>query len=236
MKHVVLLSGGLDSTTLLHYVHAGSDGEVHALSFNYGQRHAFELELARHTAKALKVPHEVIDLPLGQLLPSALTTPERIKLKRNRSHGEITMGCTPSSYVPGRNLIFLAIAAGYAEAICARDIWIGVNVQDSPAYPDCSMSFLTAVEKTLNTPIHRGVAIYAPFSDYSKANIIREGLRLGVKYDLTSSCYDPQNDQPCKVCDACVLRASAFKEVGVEDPAGSWFPPEPTTNVEPKNG
>ena len=211
---VILLSGGLDSATVLAI--ANEDRfECHALSFRYGQRHNNEIDAAVKVAGAIGVAsHIVTNIDLGLWGGSALT--DDIDVPK----GGLQEG-VPVTYVPARNTIFLSHALGYAEAIGARDIFIGVNAVDYSGYPDCRGEFLDAFERLANLATKAGTSgdgftIHAPLLHMSKADIIRKGLQLGVDYELTQSCYDPDQNtgQPCGECDACLLRDAAFKEVG----------------------
>jgi 7-cyano-7-deazaguanine synthase len=221
-RAVVLLSGGLDSTTVLAI--AKRDGyEPCALSFRYGQRHISELDSAARVAAALGVArHEIVDIDLRAFGGSALTSD--IPVPKDRSAAEIGRGI-PITYVPARNTIFLAFALAYAEVLGAADIFIGVNALDYSGYPDCRPEYIAAFEAMANLATRAGVegatrlTIHTPLIRLTKAQIIREGLALGVDYGLTTSCYDPASDgMPCGACDACALRAKGFAEAGVADP------------------
>ena len=210
---IILLSGGLDSATVLAI--ANEDGfACHALSFQYGQRHLSEITAAVHVAESIGVAsHIVTEIDLSLWGGSALTDDIDVP-KGGLQHG------VPVTYVPARNTIFLSHALGYAEAIGARDIFIGVNAVDYSGYPDCRGEFIEAFEQLANLATKAGTSgdefsIRAPLLHMSKADIIRKGLQLGVDYDLTQSCYDPtsENGGPCGQCDACVLRDAAFAEV-----------------------
>ena len=219
---VVLLSGGLDSATVASI--AGNEGfAVNALSFSYGQRHRYELEAARRVAKSLGVAqHRVATIDLRAFGGSALT--DDIDVPKGRSAAEMEDGI-PVTYVPARNTIFLSFALAWAEVLGASDIFIGVNALDYSGYPDCRPDFIRAYETMANLATKAGVeghqhlTIHAPLMKMTKAEIIREGLKLGVDYSLTSSCYDPAPDgKPCGQCDSCVLRRKGFRENGVDDP------------------
>tara|TARA_X000000368_G_scaffold212631_1_gene168002 strand:- start:233 stop:892 length:660 start_codon:yes stop_codon:yes gene_type:complete len=209
---VILLSGGLDSATVLAI--ANENGyECHALSFSYGQRHTIELESAIKVAKHLGVTSHVIStIDLSAWGGSALTDDIEVP-KEGHSDG------IPVTYVPARNTIFLSHALGYAEAIGARLIFIGVNAIDYSGYPDCRGEFIDAFEKLANLATKAGVegtpfSIEAPLLNLTKTEIIQRGQALGVDYSLTTSCYDPSEiGEPCGACDACRLRDVAFKEV-----------------------
>jgi 7-cyano-7-deazaguanine synthase len=221
-KAVVLLSGGLDSTTALAI--AQSEGfDTYALSFRYGQRHVVELESARRVADALRVrDHVVVEFDLRQFGGSALTGD--IAVPKGRSTSEMSEGI-PVTYVPARNTIFLGFALAWAETLTANDIFIGVNALDYSGYPDCRPEYVAAYEKLANLATKAGVEgrqrlkIHTPLIQLAKADIIRRGLALGVDYALTSSCYDPAADgAPCGRCDACLLREKGFAEAGTRDP------------------
>ncbi|HPS52155.1 MAG TPA: 7-cyano-7-deazaguanine synthase QueC [Phycisphaerae bacterium] len=221
---VVLLSGGLDSATTLAISH--SEGfTCHAISFDYGQRHKFELRQAALVAQSqAAASHRIIRIDLsaaGGFGASALT--DNIAVPKDRhdtSHGSI-----PVTYVPARNTIFLSFALGYAEVIGAFDIFLGVNAVDYSGYPDCRPAFITAFEKLANLATAAAVEgrgqyrIHAPLINLTKAQIIRKGLELGVDYSITHSCYSPSADgRACGHCDACVLRREGFATAGVNDP------------------
>jgi 7-cyano-7-deazaguanine synthase len=219
---VVLLSGGLDSATVLAM--AASQGfEPHALSFRYGQRHAYELEAAaqvapRHGARQ----HVVVDFDLRRFGGSALTGD--LAVPKDRSVEQMGQGI-PVTYVPARNTIFLSFALAWAETLQCADIFIGVNALDYSGYPDCRPQYIEAFQRMANLATRAGVegeqalTIHVPLIRMTKAQIIREGLRLGVDYALTSSCYDPgPTGRPCQRCDACLLRAKGFAEAGAVDP------------------
>jgi 7-cyano-7-deazaguanine synthase len=219
MKAVVLLSGGLDSYTAAAI--ARSQGfELHALTVRYGQRHAREVEAARAVARALGAArHLELDIDLSGFGGSALTTNAPVPKDRPLGAAEI-----PSTYVPARNTVLLSLALSWAEAIGARDIFIGVNALDYSGYPDCRPEYIRAFEQLAMLATKAGVegsrfTIQAPLLQMSKAAIIRRGLQLGLDYGLTWSCYDPTPDgRPCGSCDSCRLRARGFEEAGVPDP------------------
>ncbi len=220
---VVLLSGGLDSATTLAI--ALAEGyETHALTLRYGQRHAIEVDRARETAAALgAASHRVVDVDLAGHGGSALTDPAA-PVPRARTDDEIGEGI-PSTYVPGRNTVFLALALSWAEALGARDLFIGVNAVDYSGYPDCRPEFLEAFEILANVATKAGVegesfTVHAPLLTATKAEIVRRALELGVDPGQTVSCYDPgEGGAPCGECDACRLRARGFREAGADDPA-----------------
>ena len=217
---VLLLSGGLDSYTAGAI--AASEGfRLHALTVNYGQRHAREVEAAREVAAALGVARHIeIDVNLGAFGGSSLTTDAPVPKDRPIDPAEI-----PSTYVPARNTVFLALALGWAEVLGAHDIVIGVNALDYSGYPDCRPEFVEAFERLASLATARGVhgerfRIRAPLQYLTKADIIRRGVELGVDYGLTLSCYDPDADGvPCGRCDSCTLRAAGFALAGIPDPA-----------------
>jgi len=219
---VVLLSGGLDSATVLAI--ARSQGfECYALSFDYGQRHRHELEAAQRVASSLGAKeHRVCPLDLRVFGGSALTAD--IAVPKDRNESQMSTGI-PITYVPARNTIFLSVALGWAEVLGAHDLFVGVNAVDYSGYPDCRPEFITAFESLANLATKAGVEgtrfrVHTPLIHLSKADIIRQGVSLGVDYGLTHSCYDPKpNGQPCGHCDSCQLRAKGFAEAGTCDPA-----------------
>lgn len=215
---IVLLSGGLDSATTLA-ISREQGFTPHALSFRYGQRHALELEAASNVARSLgAASHRVVDIDLAQFGGSSLTSD--IPVPKGRSIEEIESG-VPSSYVPARNTIFLSFALAHAETIGARDIFIGVTAVDYSGYPDCRPEFIAAFQQAarLGTTID-DLTIHAPLVRLAKHEIIATGLRLGVDYGLTRSCYDPTRaGRPCGECDACQLRQKGFERLGMADPA-----------------
>lgn len=220
-KAVVLLSGGMDSATTAAIARERGFA-VHALCFKYGQRHGVETDAATRAAKALDLDElaiQTIDLrPFGG---SALT--DSIEVPKRTDVAEIGSGI-PATYVPARNTIFLAIALAYAEAIGARDIFIGVSAVDYSGYPDCRPQFIEAFERMANLATRSGVEgrrfrIHAPLIALSKAETIKEGIRLGVDFALTHSCYDPTPEgSACGSCDACLLRKRGFEQAGIPDP------------------
>ncbi len=220
-KAVVLLSGGLDSATVLAI--AKSRGyEPYALSFSYGQRHAVELDAAKRVAASIGVAqHRIANIDLRVFGGSALT--DDIAVPKNRNPGAISEGI-PITYVPARNTIFLSYALAWAEVLETGDIFIGVNALDYSGYPDCRPEYIAAFEKMANLATKAGVEgrqfkIYTPLIALTKAQIIRLGLQLGVDYSLTSSCYDPSPaGVPCGQCDSCLLRQKGFSENGIADP------------------
>ncbi|HYC50307.1 MAG TPA: 7-cyano-7-deazaguanine synthase QueC [Gemmatimonadaceae bacterium] len=214
---VVLLSGGLDSTTTLAV--ARRDGFTpFAMTFRYGQRHAQEVDAARRIARATGVAeHVVVDIDLRTFGGSALTS--SIDVPKDR----IADDTVPITYVPARNTIFLSYALAWAEVLDAHDIYIGVNAVDYSGYPDCRPEYIAAFERMANLATRAGVMgqalhIRAPLIDMTKAGIIELGTSLGVDYSLTTSCYDPEDGVACGHCDACVLRVRGFDEAGLRDP------------------
>lgn len=225
---VVLLSGGLDSTTVVAI--ARQEGyRPYALSFRYGQRHEIELTAARRVAAAMGVSeHVVADIDLRAFGGSALTAD--IDVPHHNQVDDLDPGI-PITYVPARNTIFLSFALAWAETIGARDIFIGVNAIDYSGYPDCRPEYIAAFETMANLATKAGVEgtqhlrIHTPLINLTKAQIIRRGLELGVDYSLTHSCYDPDiSGRPCGTCDSCLLRQKGFAEAGVVDPALSARP------------
>jgi 7-cyano-7-deazaguanine synthase len=223
MKHpqaVVLLSGGLDSTTVLAM--ARSQGFVcNCLSFQYGQRQAIELERARTISSHYGAHrHLVLRVDLDAIGGSALTAAIEVPKDRTITDMESEI---PVTYVPGRNILFLAHALSWAEVIGAADIFLGINAVDYSGYPDCRPKFLAAFEQMANLGTKAGVTgmpfrLHAPLLRMSKREIIETGIRLGVDYSLTHSCYDPVGSQACGRCDSCQLRLQGFREAGVQDP------------------
>jgi 7-cyano-7-deazaguanine synthase len=226
-KAVVLLSGGLDSTTVLAI--AKADGFTpYALSFRYGQRHTVELESAKRVADTLGVAeHVILDIDLRRFGGSALTA--EIDVPKDRDPLAMDEDI-PVTYVPARNTIFLSFALAWAEVLQTSDIFIGVNALDYSGYPDCRPEFIDAFEQMANLATAAGVEgrqrlrIHTPLIDLTKAQIITRGTTLGVDYGLTSSCYDPgPKGHPCGHCDSCQLRAKGFQEAGLTDPLLSRF-------------
>jgi 7-cyano-7-deazaguanine synthase len=222
-RAVVLLSGGLDSTTSLAMAIA-QGFECFALSFRYGQRHLAELECASRVAKVFGVKEHVIaDINLRQFGGSALTSD--IPVPKGRDVASMGHGI-PVTYVPARNTVFLSFALAWAEVLAASDIFIGVNALDYSGYPDCRPEYIEAYERMANLATKTGVEgttrikIHTPLIALTKAQIINEGRRLGVDYSLTSTCYDPsKSGSACGQCDACLLRIKGFAENGLVDPA-----------------
>ena len=221
-KAVILLSGGLDSATVLAI--AKAEGyEPYALSFSYGQRHAWELEAAKRLAASIGVAqHRVTTIDLRAFGGSALTAD--LDVPKGRDAEEMSHGI-PITYVPARNTIFLSFALAWAEVLGASDIFLGVNALDYSGYPDCRPEFIAAFEKMANLATKAGVEgrqhlrIHTPLIAMTKAQIIATGMELGVDYALTSSCYDPgPTGATCGQCDSCLLRQKGFRENGIEDP------------------
>lgn len=219
---VVLLSGGLDSATVL-YMALKAGFEIDAISFSYGQTHAPELEAARRTAERAGVRNH-IEIPLDPVLfrGSSLTGAGEVPAgsSTGRSHTAI-----PSTYVPARNTVFLSMALAYAESVGSRDVFIGVNALDYSGYPDCRPEYIRAFQRLADLATRtalegRPVMVHAPLLDMTKAQIVKRGMELGVDYSLTHSCYNPdERGRPCGKCDACLLRLRGFRENGLEDPA-----------------
>ena len=216
-RAVVLLSGGLDSAVAIHL--AKSEGfEVYALSFDYGQKHNKELECAKATAKSAgAAQHNTVTLQLNLWGGSSLTDS-----KMDVEDGDVTRTDIPQTYVPARNMIFLSVAASYAEAIGAQDIFIGVSEVDYSGYVDCREEFIAAMENAINkgtvmgAELGKKISIHAPFINKTKAEEIALGEKMGVDWSLTWSCYRG-GKKPCGTCDSCLLRAKAFSEAGVVD-------------------
>lgn len=222
---VVLLSGGLDSTTVLA-IARHERFVVHALTFRYGQRHATEVEAARNIARKSGVArHHIVEIDLGMFGGSALTADIPVPKDRDLSASSAVRPEIPITYVPARNTIFLSYALALAEVVGAADIFIGVNALDYSGYPDCRPEYIQAFARMANLATRAGVegrtnlAIRTPLISLSKAAVIRLGVSLGVDYSATISCYDPgSNGNACGRCDACQLRLKGFREAGMEDP------------------
>jgi len=220
VRAVILLSGGLDSYTAAAI--AKSEGfSLNALTVAYGQRHARELDAARAVARALGVERHVeVGVDLRAIGGSSLTSDAGVPRDRDVN----TTTDIPSTYVPARNTVFLALALGWAEVLDARDIFIGVNALDYSGYPDCRPDFIRAFESVAAVATRAGVEgarfrVHAPLIHLTKADIIRRGAALGLDYGLTHSCYDPgPSGAPCGRCDSCQLRAKGFAEAGLPDP------------------
>ena len=222
LKAVVLLSGGIDSATTLAI--AKNEGyNTYAISFNYGQRHSFELEKAAKIAGLFKSEkHLVVNIDLRKFGGSALT--DSIPVPKDRNEKDISHGI-PSTYVPARNTIFLSLSLGWAEIIEAQDIFIGVNAIDYSGYPDCRPEYIEAFQQMASIATKAGVErkskikIHTPLINMSKAEIIKKGVSLGMDFSLTHSCYDPiSSGKPCGRCDSCLLRLKGFLDAGLKDP------------------
>ena len=221
-KAIVLLSGGLDSTTVLAIALKAGYSPI-TLCFDYGQRHRIELEKARVLSRKMgALEHKEVEIDLRQFGGSALT--DDIDVPKGRSEGEMTAEI-PITYVPARNTIFLSFCLAAAEVAGAEDIFIGVNAVDYSGYPDCRPEYIQAFEQMANLATKAGVEgtskfkIHTPLIEMTKAEIIKQGLELGVDYSLTHSCYEPDaNGHPCGQCDSCLLRKKGFEEAGVPDP------------------
>ena len=221
-KAVVLLSGGIDSTTTL-LIAQNQGFDVYALSFRYGQRHMVELAAARNIARVYHaLEHRVVDFDLRLFGGSALTGD--MKVPKNRTVEEMGKDI-PVTYVPARNTIFLSLALAWAEVLGSGDIFIGVNALDYSGYPDCRPEYIAAYEQMANLATKAGVEgrqklkIHTPLIQMTKAQIINQGLELGADYSLTHSCYDPsETGEACGQCDSCLLRLKGFREAGVPDP------------------
>jgi len=210
-KAIVLFSSGLDSTTVLYY--AMSKGyECHCLIFDYGQKHSKEVNNAKIFAKSLKLNYHVVKTSIPWDTSSLIN-----KNKKIPEHKQIKEGFVPSTYVPGRNTIFLSYAISYAETIKAKKIFLGINAVDFSSYPDCTPQYLKSMQQVMKA-LNNGIEICAPIEKYSKAQIIKLGTKLNVPYEKTWSCYNGKN-KPCGKCDSCKLRAKGFKEAGIDDPA-----------------
>jgi 7-cyano-7-deazaguanine synthase len=226
---IVLSSGGLDSTTCLAIARFDRFSPIYSLSFDYGQRHRFELSAAAKIAGLFNVAeHRVMRIDLRQFGKSALT--DSIDVPKDRNEKEMSADI-PITYVPARNTIFLSYALAWGEVLETRDIFIGVNAIDYSGYPDCRPEFISAFEAMANlatkmttTTGSRPLRIHTPLIQMSKAQIIRRGVELGVDYSLTHSCYDPDElGRACGRCDSCVLRKKGFAEAGVADPTAYQF-------------
>jgi len=221
-RAVVLLSGGIDSTTVLAI--AKQEGySIYSLSFDYGQRHRIELESARKVAATMDaMEHLIVNIDLRRIGGSALTS--SLEVPKRRTEEEISHGI-PITYVPARNTIFLSYGLAWAEVLSAPDIFIGVNAIDYSGYPDCRPEYIKAFEDMANLSLKATVegkmkiTIHTPLISLTKAEIICKGVELGIDYSLTSSCYDPAGDgKACGLCDSCELRQKGFREAGIPDP------------------
>lgn len=208
---IVLFSSGLDSTTVLYY--AMSKGyDCHCLIFDYGQKHNKEVNNAKKFAKSLKLNYHVVKTSIPWDTSSLIN-----KNKKIPEHKQIKEGFVPSTYVPGRNTIFLSYAISYAETIKAQKIFLGINAVDFSSYPDCTPQYLKSMQQVMKA-LNNGIEICAPIEKYSKAQIIKLGTKLKVPYEKTWSCYNGKT-KPCGKCDSCKLRAKGFKEASIDDPA-----------------
>ena len=222
-KAVVLLSGGLDSTTTLAIAHSEAY-RIHALTFRYGQRHDIEIQAARRIADHYQVElHHIATIDLRAFGGSALTSD--IAIPKNRDFKEMDQGI-PVTYVPARNTIFLSFALAWAEVLGSGDIFIGVNALDYSGYPDCRPEYITAYERMANLATKAAVSgqrqlkIHTPLIQLTKAQIVQKGMELGVDYALTVTCYQPSpKGEGCGECDSCLLRLKGFRENGLSDPA-----------------
>jgi len=218
-KAIVLLSGGLDSTTALYLAKSQGFDELYALTFRYGQKHGKELEAAKAVAKVVGVKeHKIVELLLNQWQGCSLTD-DSMEI----TDGDIHRTEIPDTYVPARNMVFLSVAASYADALGITDIFIGVSEVDYSGYVDCREAFIQAMEKAINLGTVLGaereqhITLHAPFMHMTKAEEVKLGVRLGVDFGLTWTCYRG-DAHPCGTCDSCLLRTKAFREAGVEDP------------------
>lgn len=218
-KAIVLLSGGLDSTTVLYLAQSQGFDEIYAITFQYGQKHDKELKSAQAVAKAAGVKeHKVVNLLLNQWQGCALTDPS-VEVE----DGNVERQDIPVTYVPARNMVFLSVAASWADALDITDIFIGVSEVDYSGYVDCRAEFIQAMEQAINLGTVLGaekkqhISIHAPFMHMTKAEEVKLGIRLGVDFGLTWTCYRGE-DKPCGTCDSCLLRAKAFAEAREKDP------------------
>ena len=219
---VVLLSGGLDSATVLAMAKDQGFTQIHAISFDYGQRHKVELTAAKNIADAMGVAsHRWAEIDLRIFGGSALTAELDVPKDRDESEME---GEIPITYVPARNTIFLSFALALAEVVQSNDIFVGVNAVDYSGYPDCRPEYIASFQNMANLATKAGVQghkmnIHTPLIDWTKPQIIKRGLELGVDYSLTHSCYDPDKQgKACAHCDSCLIRQSAFESLGMTDP------------------
>lgn len=219
-KAIVLLSGGLDSTTALAMARVAGF-ECYALTVRYGQLHQVEIDAARRAATAFGAKaHNIIEIDLSPLAASALTD-RAIAVPKDRTLAEIgATGDVPSTYVPARNTVLLSLALAWAESLGARDIFVGVNVLDASGYPDCRPEFIAAFQALAQVATRAGgFTLHAPLIELTKAQIIQRGVALGVDYSQTHSCYDPTAaGLACGRCDACALRRKGFVDAGITDP------------------
>ncbi len=220
-KAIVLFSGGLDSTTVLA-IAKNKGCDIYTLTFDYGQRHSYEIEKAKELAKEYEViKHQIIKIDLRSFGGSSLT--DEIAVPKNRESREMNNEI-PITYVPARNLIFLSYAVGFAEVVGANEIYMGVNAVDYSGYPDCRPEFIKSFYETALLGTKRGVEgnpikIITPIINETKTNIIKTGIKLGIDYSKTHSCYDPTKDGlACGECDSCIIRKNAFIEAKIPDP------------------
>ncbi|GIX41444.1 MAG: 7-cyano-7-deazaguanine synthase [Leptospiraceae bacterium] len=215
---IVLLSGGIDSVTTLYY--ANQQYELYALTFDYGQKHKYELELAKYHTRHLNAKEHLIVTIQSEIFKKTALVDKNLKVPENRTIDDEI----PITYVPARNLLFLSYGVAFAESRDIKHIFIGANALDYSGYPDCRPEFISSFEKTANLGTKMGVLgntlkIHAPLINKKKFEIIKLGLELGVDYSLTSSCYQADSQgKPCLKCDSCQIRIKGFKELGIEDP------------------
>ena len=210
-KAIILFSSGLDSTTVLYYA-MNKSYDCHCLIFDYGQKHNKEVNNEKKFAEKLNLKYHIVKTSIPWDMSSLIN-----KNKKIPEHKLIKEGFVPSTYVPGRNTIFLSYAISYAETIKAKKIFLGINAVDFSSYPDCTPQYLKAMQQVMKA-LNNGIKIVAPIEKYSKAQIIKLGTKLKVPYEKTWSCYNGKN-KPCGKCDSCKLRAKGFKEAGTDDPA-----------------
>lgn len=222
-KAVVLLSGGIDSATTAAY--AIKHGfEIFAVTFSYGQKHSTEICFASKLCEFFKIAnHIIIEIPARIFSSSALSLESGSPVPKNRDIASMGTEEIPSTYVPGRNILFLSYALSFAESIGSGDIFIGANAVDYSGYPDCRPEFLKSFETMANVGTKAGIMgdrfkIHAPLLDLKKSEIIKLGISMGLDYSLTQSCYDPENGASCGECDSCRIRKKGFLEAGIDDP------------------
>jgi len=219
LQGVVLLSGGLDSATVLAMA-LDQGYRCHTLAFDYGQRHRNELDASARISKSLgAASHRVFPIDIGSFGGSALTADIEVPKGRDES----SMTDIPVTYVPARNLVFLSIAMAFAETLGATDLFIGVNAVDYSGYPDCRPAFIESFTQTANLATKlgvdgKGIVVHTPLMELTKAEIIQRGVALGIDYSMTHSCYDPIDGKACGGCDSCVLRRRGFEQAGINDP------------------
>jgi 7-cyano-7-deazaguanine synthase len=223
-KAVILLSGGIDSATTTAY--AFKEGfNIYAITFYYGQKHSTEIQFAKKLCEYFKInTHVIIEIPVRIFSSSSLSSASDMSVPKNRDISFPANDDIPSTYVPGRNILFLSYALSYAESINSRDIFIGANAVDYSGYPDCRPEFLQSFEAMANVGTKAGIMgdrfkIHAPLLSLKKSEIIKLGVTLGIDYSLTHSCYDPSADgSSCGECDSCQIRKKGFIEAGIIDP------------------